>query len=99
MSPFAYSNDQLNYLSVMAERYIWWKQADEALTQPNRVIAQVMEIGSTDDVILLLKKFQPLDLANVLSVAEQGWFSPKSWKFWHNYCELETPPLPERSFS
>lgn len=99
MSQFVYSSDQMAYLNAMAEQYIWWKKADEALAQPKRVIAQVMEIGGTDDVIALLKKFQAAELAVVLSEAEQGWFSPKSWKFWHSYCELDTPPLPERVFS
>ena len=99
MSQFAYSSDQMAYLNTMAEQYIWWKSPQEALTQPKRVIAQVMEIGGTDDVIELLKKVQPAELANVLLEAEQGWFTPKSWTFWHAYCELDTPPLPERSFS
>lgn len=53
-----------------------------------------MEMGSTDDVILLLKKFQAKELASVLLDAEQAWFSPKLWKFWHSYCDLDTPSLP-----
>ena len=58
MSQFAYSSDQMAYLNTMAEQYIWWKSPQEALTQPKRVIAQVMEIGGTDDVIELLKNLR-----------------------------------------
>ena len=91
-----FSDEQLAFLSKMAEQYIWWKSAEEAMEQPSRVVAQVMELGSTEDVITLIKKFQESEFVDVLAGAESGWFTPKSWNFWHIHCGLETPPLPER---
>jgi hypothetical protein len=37
-------------LKPFASKYIWWKTADEAVTTPQRVIAQVMNIGDYADV-------------------------------------------------
>ena len=45
MSTQLYSDEQLAFLSKMAEQYIWWKSAEEAMEQPSRVVAQVMELG------------------------------------------------------
>jgi hypothetical protein len=36
-------------LSRLAEKYIWWKSPDEAMAMPERVIAQVMNIGEVFD--------------------------------------------------
>lgn len=37
-------------LKTLARKYIWWKTPDEAITMPERVIAQVMNIGDYSDV-------------------------------------------------
>lgn len=41
--------DQDN-LSFFAKKYVWWKSEEEAAEQPERVIAQVMNIGDFDDI-------------------------------------------------
>ena len=55
------------------------------LRQPDRVIAQVLEFGDFDS---LLRRAQP------------GWFSPRSWSYWHLKLGLSAsgavPPLPQR---
>ena len=51
-------NSELNFakpisreqvLRAMAARYIWWKTPDEALLYPQRIAAQVMNIGDFED--------------------------------------------------
>ena len=37
-------------LRPFAARYLWWKTAEEALRYPERVVAQVMNIGSFEDL-------------------------------------------------
>ncbi len=37
-------------LKPSASKYIWWKTPDEAVAMPERVIAQVMDIGDHADV-------------------------------------------------
>ena len=57
--------------------------AGEAALRPQRVMAQVMDLGTFADVRLLEKTAGPDALAEVLRHAEPGWFSPRSWHFWH----------------
>lgn len=40
-------------LEPLAARLIWWQSAEESLRQPDRVIAQVMDIGDFDSVLRL----------------------------------------------
>jgi hypothetical protein len=37
-------------LRPFATRYVWWKTAEEALQYPERLVAQVMNIGSFEDL-------------------------------------------------
>ena len=46
----------VNELKVYSRKYIWWKSPDDAISCPQRVIAQVMNIGDYEDVQKLLSK-------------------------------------------
>jgi hypothetical protein len=87
-------------LKYLASKYVWWKTADDAFRFPGRIIAQVMELGDYDDVLVLIEEFSKSELIQVLSTAEAGLFSPKSWSFWHYKLGLSevgaVPPLPVR---
>ena len=70
---------------------------------PERVMAQVMDIGDYEDVQKLVKQFGDEVLINVLTQAQAGQFSPRSWAYWHYRLGLATidtlPALPARKFS
>ncbi|MBK8751059.1 MAG: hypothetical protein IPL99_05205 [Candidatus Competibacteraceae bacterium] len=66
-----------------AAEYVWWKAPDEALRQPKRVIAQVMNIGDYDDVVELVEQIGEDRLRRVLTHAEIGQFNERSWTYWH----------------
>ena len=38
------------WLKPFARKYIWWKTPEEAVAMPERVIAQVMNIGDYADI-------------------------------------------------
>lgn len=38
-------------LKPLASKYIWWKTPEDAVVMPERVIAQVMNIGDYADVL------------------------------------------------
>ncbi|NNN22251.1 MAG: hypothetical protein HKL80_09660 [Acidimicrobiales bacterium] len=85
-------------------RYIWWQDPHHSLLNPERLIAQVMDLGSLEDVHSLESVFSPDILRNVLQIAEPGWFRPKSWSFWHYRLMVievnEDPPVrPFRRYS
>lgn len=87
-------------LEQFAAKYIWWKTPGEALQHPDRVIAQVMDIGDYDDVQKLVVQMGDQYLREVLARAEIGQFTARSWAYWHYRLGLATPgnvpPMPLR---
>ncbi|MDA8209484.1 MAG: hypothetical protein M0Z92_10860 [Actinomycetota bacterium] len=68
---------------------------------PDRLIAQVMDIGSYEDVQDLVRLVGTGRLQDVLLRAEAGWFRPRSWSYWHYRLRLtqpggDPPPMPKR---
>ena len=65
-------------LALLAKKYVWWKSPEDAVGQPERVIA----------------------LARVLTQAEIGQFTPRSWSYWHYRLGIadidDVPALPLR---
>lgn len=87
-----------------AKKYIWWEKPEEALHRPYRVLASAMNMGSLEDYQRIRRSFDSELLCEVLKNAKAGWFSKRSWSFWHRVLELvdaheAVPPLPERMFS
>ncbi len=95
-----YDSSTASALELFANRFVWWKHSIDAVRYPMRVIAQVMELGSLEDVERLVAVVGRDALRDTLSQAEAGWFSPPSWHFWHyklGLCKIgSVPPLPER---
>ncbi|MDR1064067.1 MAG: hypothetical protein LBL48_09105 [Azoarcus sp.] len=90
-------------LKPLAGKYIWWKTPDEAVAMPERVIAQVMNIGDYTDVQLLAAQVGDEVLRDVLTNAEAGQFNERSWTYWHYRLGLSgvdcVPALPVRRFA
>lgn len=100
------SPSQAGLLERWAARYIWWKSVQEALRYPNRIIAQVMNIGDYDDVQALVETFGEKALREIVRNAEAGMFNERSWAYWHYRLGLVSPeasaalpPLPARRLS
>jgi len=88
-------------LRDFASRYIWWR--DEVPPSEDRVIAQVMSIGTWDDICRLEATYSPAELRGIMLKAQPGWISVKSWELWRRRLGAagaggipETPP--RRSF-
>ncbi len=84
----------------MARRYIWWQSPEESLGDPRRVIAQVMDLGTLEDIQALADAVGGNALTGVLKHARPGWFRPRSWAFWHTALGRTAagrlPPIPSR---
>ena len=95
-------NDQ-DAFKQLAGKYLWWKTPDEAMAMPERVIAQVMNIGDYADVQALAAQIGDEVLRNVLTHAEAGQFNQRSWAYWHYRLGLadvdQVPALPTRKFA
>jgi len=90
-------------LRPFAAKYIWWKSAEDAVAMPERVIAQVMNIGDYADVQQLASQVGDETLREVLTHAEAGQFNKRSWAYWHYRLNLsligQVPALPVRRFT
>ena len=90
-------------LKPLASKYIWWKTPEEAVVMPERVIAQVMNIGDYSDVQVLVSQVGDEVLREVLMHAEAGQFNERSWAYWHYRLGLSSvghvPALPVRRFA
>ncbi|WNV05900.1 hypothetical protein RP726_05670 [Candidatus Methylospira mobilis] len=87
-------------LRRLSNKYIWWKTPEEAVSMPERVIAQVMNIGDYADVQELANQVGDDVLREVLTHSEIGQFNEKSWCYWHYRLGLadadHMPPMPLR---
>jgi hypothetical protein len=90
-------------LEKFARKYIWWKTPEDATAWPDRIVAQVMNIGDYDDVQSLVYQAGVPYLREVLRHAEVGQFNARSWTYWHYRLGLsdpdKVPALPERRFA
>ena len=90
-------------LTRLARKYIWWTTPDVAVTMPERIVAQVMNIGDYDDVQALATLAGEDYLRTVLQQAEIGQFTPRSWAYWHYRLGLaapgHVPAMPTRAFA
>lgn len=91
-----------SFLKTMAKRYIWWKSPQEALADPDRILAQVMNIGDFDDALEMTELFEEERLRQILRNAEAGWFNERSWSYWHYRLGMadidQVPSIPVRRF-
>jgi hypothetical protein len=87
-------------LKELARKYIWWKSTEEAVVYPERIVAQVMDIGDYADVQRVSDELGEAYLSRVLKQAEIGQFTPRSWAYWHYRLGLaepgRVPPMPGR---
>lgn len=97
------TSEALNVLRDLATRYIWWKSPEIAMQKPERVAAQVMNIGDYDDVLRLVAAVGDEYLRSVLAHAEIGQFNARSWHFWHYRLGMSevgcVPEMPVRKLA
>lgn len=84
-------------LRAVARRLIWWQDPETSLAQPERLIAQVMTLGTWEDVELIREVYGEDALRAVLASPPPGVFDARSWSYWHVRFGTEgVPPLPRR---
>ena len=96
------TGEQQAHLDSLA-RYMWWRLPDGSPHPSVRLLAQVMDIGTWEDLCRIEATFDTETLAGVLAVAQPGWFRPQSWSYWHYRLGIiptneEPPPPPRRGF-
>jgi hypothetical protein len=74
--------DNAGRIVDLAKRYFWWNSANESGHTLPRMIAQIMRLGSYDDILNLEGIAAPDVLGDVMRNSAAGWFDDRSWDFW-----------------
>jgi len=99
------TDQALGGLRKLAARYVWWKTPDQAIECPERVAAQVMNLGTFEDLTRMVETTGEDFLRGVLQRAEAGQLDARSWHYWHyrlglaEYGTRPVPPMPVRRVS
>lgn len=94
--------DAADLLKRLARKYVWWNAVDGNAHPADRIVAQAMNLGTYADIEALERTLGPERLAAIMTKAEPGWFSPRSWEFWRGRlsasgCRIAEGP-PQRAF-
>ena len=86
-------------LQNLAARLIWWQPVEVSLQSPVRLVAQVMNLGTWEEVQQASRIFGWDAFREVIDKAQPGWLDRRSWSYWHAFFGLPDRPLPQRSLS
>jgi hypothetical protein len=86
-------------LQNVAKALFWWEAPETALADPRRFLAQVMTLGTWQEVQLVLANLGWDAFRDALLHAPAGIFDGRSWAYWHAVFGLPEPALPVRSLT
>jgi hypothetical protein len=75
-------SDKAASVADLAKKYVWWDAVDPNGHTLARMIAQIMRLGTYDDILRLEDLADPSVLAEVMRNSAPGWFDDRSWDFW-----------------
>lgn len=83
---------------AMARRCVWFQSPEQALDQPEHLIAHVLTYGAPTDIGVLRRFVSDADLGQALERAPAGVIDRRSWAYWHLmlFGRRTAPPMPER---
>jgi hypothetical protein len=92
-----------NVIAEFGRKYLWWEPVDGQPHSEDRIIAQTMNLGTYDDILLLEQTFGQPRLVQIMLHAEPGWINDRSWEFWRGRLSFATGVLipdkaPRRNF-
>lgn len=83
---------------ALAKKYVWWQGPDRTLAEPANLFAQIMTLGTVEDVDWMLTCVSRDDLRALLRTPPIGIFNGRSWTYWHRWLDqMPIPPLPTRT--
>lgn len=86
-------------LKRIAKDLFWWQPPDVALASPRRFLAQVMTLGTWDEVQSVKNAFGWDAFRDALLNAPPGVFDGRSWAYWHAFFGLPEAEMPRRSLT
>jgi hypothetical protein len=86
-------------LRSIARSLFWWQSPEVALANPRRFLAQVMTLGTWDEVKRVEAAMGRDAFKDALLHAPPGVFDPRSWFYWRAVFALPEAELPHRSLT
>jgi hypothetical protein len=77
-------------IARFGRKYLWWKPPDGKPHSEDRIIAQTMNLGTYEDILLLEQAVGRARLVEIMMRAEPGWFNDRSWEFWRGRLSFAT---------
>jgi hypothetical protein len=72
----------------LARTYVWWQAPDVTLTDPSRLLRQVLKLGRPEDFVSAEEIWGREALRRALLDAAPGEIDPKSERFWRLHFGL-----------
>jgi hypothetical protein len=90
-------------IAEFGRKYLWWQPVGGQPHSEDRIIAQTMNLGTYDDILVLEQTVGKSRLVEIMLRAEPGWISDRSWEFWRGRLSFATgaaipDKAPRRSF-
>jgi hypothetical protein len=84
-------------LRAVATRVIWFEPPEQALADPIRFLAYLMNYGTAEDIEVVCRYLDLDDFREALDNAPPGIFREDAWAHWHQVVGRDTPPpMPKR---
>jgi hypothetical protein len=77
-------------IAGFSRKYLWWKPIGGSPHSEDRIIAQTMNLGTYDDILLLEQTVGQARLVEIMLHAEPGWLNDRSWEFWRGRLSFGT---------
>jgi hypothetical protein len=77
-------------IAEFGRKYFWWEPVGGRPHSDGRIIAQTMNFGTYDDILLLEKIVGQARLVKIMRRAEPGWINDRSWEFWRGRLSFAT---------
>ena len=70
------------FAAELERKYFWWEPVGLEPRNPDRILAQAMDLAPFEEVRRLETILGYSNLLETMLRAEPGWFSDRSWEFW-----------------
>lgn len=88
--PMATNDISRETIAEFGRKYLWWEPVGDQAHSDDRIIAQAMNLGTYDDILLLEQTVGRPRLVEIMLRAEPGWINDRSWEFWRGRLSLAT---------
>lgn len=90
-------------IAEFGRKYLWWRPTGGLPHSADRIIAQTMNLGTYDDILLLEQTVGKEHLVEIMLHAEPEWINDRSWEFWRGRLSFATGAVipheaPRRAF-